>query len=154
MQLTSLQAVTQMDAYASRLDDPQCAGNGMSLQDCQEISQSREDRVQRRPWSKLQNDDSAALFRRESQNVSEVMVECNQHSAFDGTHHSAFDGTHLEQLLVGNAAQILVADRHHIVAGRLEQLPATTPDILVELELHAARSLGTGTMRSRAASAP
>src|SRR5260370_38343703 len=31
---------------------------------------------------------------------------------------------------------------------------ATAPDILVELELHAARSVGTGTMRSRAASAP
>jgi len=110
------------------------------------IHNAPEDRVKRSPGSKLQDDDSCALFRRESQNVSEVMIEGNQ--------HSAFDGTDLEQLLVGNAAQILLADRHHIVTGRFKQLPATAPDILVELELHAARSLGTGTMRSRAASAP
>ena len=118
----------------------------MTLQDCQEISQSPEDRVKRRPGSRLQDDDSCALFRRESQNVSEVTIEGNQ--------HSAFGGADLEQLLVGNAAQILLADRHHIVTVCFEQLSATAPDILVELELHAARSVGTGTMRSRAASAP
>jgi hypothetical protein len=40
------------------------------------------------------------------------------------------------------------------MTGRFEQLQPTAPDILVELEFHAAWSVGTGTMRSRAASAP
>jgi hypothetical protein len=40
------------------------------------------------------------------------------------------------------------------MAGRLQKLQATEPDVLVKFEPHATWSVGTGMMRSRAASAP
>lgn len=143
---SSLLFVAQVNAHASRLHDPQCARDGLTLQDCQEIAKSPDNRLKRSPRSKLQDDDPGALSRRKSQNVAEVVIERDQ--------HPAFGGADIEQFLIGAPAQILLAYRHYIVTGRFEHFQATTADVLVELELHAAWSVGTGTMRSRAASAP
>lgn len=99
-----------------------------------------------RTRAEIQDDKSGAVFRRKSQDLTEIAVEGNQ--------HSVFAGAHLEQRLVARAAEVLVADGHCIVAGSLEEFPAAPADLLVELDLHATRSIGTGTIRSRAASAP
>jgi hypothetical protein len=40
------------------------------------------------------------------------------------------------------------------MAGGFQKLPAMASYVLVKLDLHATRSVGTGMMRSRAASAP
>jgi hypothetical protein len=48
----------------------------------------------------------------------------------------------------------LIGDCDGIVAGSADQIGRTPAEILVELEFHAALSVGTGMIRSRAASAP
>jgi hypothetical protein len=48
----------------------------------------------------------------------------------------------------------LIPHRHYIVAGCFEKLQAAASNILIKLEFHTTRPTGTGTTRSRAASAP
>lgn len=57
----------------------------------------------------------------------------------------------LEQPAVFGAAELLIADGHHIVAGGAQNFATGLAEILVEFEFHSA---GTGRIRSRAISAP
>ena len=68
--------------------------------------------------------------------------------------NAALGCANIEQRLIAHAAKILVADGHHIVTGNLQQICAAAADVLVELDFHATWSIGTGTICSRAASAP
>jgi hypothetical protein len=58
------------------------------------------------------------------------MIERNQ--------RAALVGTHLEDGVVCSAAQLLLRNRRYIVASVDQQSLATPPNVLVELELHAA----------------
>ena len=62
--------------------------------------------------------------------------------------------TGVEERLVRDASHPLLAHRDHVVARGPQQVLAALPDVLIELEPHATRSVGTGMMRSLAASAP
>jgi hypothetical protein len=94
----------------------------------------------------LEHDDAGASFRREPRHLSEIMVERDE--------NASFARACLEQSFVLGAAEALVAHGHHVVARRFEQLPSAASNVFVELELHARPVIGTGMMRSRAASAP
>jgi len=60
----------------------------------------------------------------------------------------------LKQRFILCATQSLISDCRHVVAGRPQKLNTSLADVFIKLELHATFSVGTGMMRSRAASAP
>jgi hypothetical protein len=135
-----------MDSYPPRLDDPQFAPNWPPFEYMEEAPQAIQQGIGRCPRSELENDDPGRLVRGEPQHLAEVVVEGDQHPSL-----IAADG---EQRLVGRTAHAFVVDRRDVVPGGAQQLGTTAAEVLVELEFHAARSCGTGMMRSRAASAP
>jgi hypothetical protein len=68
---------------------------------------------------------------------------------------AAFALAHFEQRLIRSAMQPLAGDCSHIVlSGSAHHVGGAPAEILVELEFHAAFSVGTGMIRSRAVSAP
>lgn len=98
------------------------------------------------PCANLKNDSAGPLLRRKSQYLTEIMIERYERPFLPGADR--------EQDFILGPLQLLIANGHHIVAGCLEKLQSTLADIFVELELHAARVVGTGMIFSRAASAP
>ncbi len=74
--------------------------------------------------------------------------------SIESDQRSTLDGTGFEQFLIGCASEFLTAGGLNIVARGREELQSAPSDIFVELELHAAPPIGTGTTRSREASAP
>lgn len=138
--------LAKVDAHAAWFHDPQFAGDGLSFSQAQKIGEPVKDILQRRTRTDFENDDSCALFWRESQHLTEIAIKRDQ--------HSFLPGTYLPQPSVGSSLQILIANSHDIVAGPSQKLQTALAYILVKLELHATRSIGTNTTRSRAASAP
>lgn len=132
--------------HPPRLDDPERTVNRASFQDREKIPETIHNCLNRGARADLQNDDASAPLGREACYLAEIMIE--------GDECPAFACTDLEQFLIGGASETLIPDRHHIVAGSSQKLQTTPPDIFVELELHAYSATGTGTMCSRAISAP
>jgi len=94
----------------------------------------------------FQNDHACSFLWREAQHLAKISIESDQ--------RSTLDGTGFEQFLIGCASEFLTAGGLNIVARGREELQSAPSDIFVELELHAAPPIGTGTTRSREASAP
>jgi len=69
-----------MNPYPSRFDDPQRASDGMAFQDRQEIAQPPDDSLEGCPGSNLHDNNSGALFWRESRDLAEVTIEGNERS--------------------------------------------------------------------------
>src|SRR5262245_40577631 len=128
-----------MDAHAPRFDDPQGAMDRLILKDRQEISQPANDRLKRRSRPDVQHYNSGTRAGRKSCDLAKITIKSDESSLFS---HANF-----EQFLIAYAVQILLPYGQHVVAGRLEKLKTSTPDILVKLELHATRSVGTGMIR-------
>lgn len=118
----------------------------MALENGQEVTQPIEDALKRCPGSDSQDDDPGASIWGKPQHMAEIVIE--------GDQDSTFGRAYIEQFLVGDPLEVLIPHGHRVVSARLEKLQASRSDILVEPEFHAARSVGTGTIRSRAASAP
>lgn len=59
-----------------------------------------------------------------------------------------------ENVFVACSCQALFANGNRVVTGPAKKLDPVAANILVELELHPLVPIGTGMMRSRAASAP
>ena len=78
--------------------------------------------------------------------MPEVVVERYERQCFRRAHR--------EELLVRGADQPFVPDRSDIMSCNAEQLGAALPDVLVEFDSQATWAVGTGMIRSRAASAP
>jgi len=81
----------------SRLNDPQRTGDGVVLQDRQEISQSLGDLSKSCSRPKLKDANFGTLFWRKSGHLPEIAVERNE--------HSSLGGANLEQLLVGDTTE-------------------------------------------------
>src|SRR3974390_1150833 len=135
-----------MNANASRFDYAQCTCDGLPLQDREEVLQSLDDPSKDRSRAGVQHDYSGSPPGRKSGDPAEIPIERNQ--------RSALSRTNLEQFLVVDAVKVLIPHSHHVMAGRFEELQATTPNVFIKLDLHATESTGTGIVRSRAASAP
>src|SRR3954468_18192588 len=135
-----------MDTHASWFNDPQRTRDRLVLKDGQEILQSVGDSANGCSRPDVQHDYSSTPLRGKTGNLAEVAIE--------GDERSPLSRTYLERFLVGDTVKTLFPHGHRIMAACLQQLQATASDVLVELELHATRSVGTGMMRSRAASAP
>jgi hypothetical protein len=135
-----------VDTHASWFNDPQRTRDRLVLKDGQEILQSVDDSSKGCSRPDVQHDYSSTPLRRKTGNLAEIAIECDE--------RSPLSRAYLEQFLVGDTVKTLVLHGHHIMAACLQELQATVSDVLVKLELHATRSVGTGMMRSRAASAP
>ena len=93
--------------------------------------------------SGIDHDYSSACTGRESQHLTKIAVERDECTVLSNR-----DFVHF---LIGCSLERLIANRHHIVSLRAEQLGDAAAQILVQLEPHAAV---TGTKRTRVASAP
>jgi len=118
-----------MDAHPAGLHDPKCSSDGARLNELQKIPQTVENTLQGRARSDFQHDDSSAFLRRKPEHLAKISVESDE--------CSPFCPAYLEQILVGNALEVLISNSHHIVARRPDEFLATTSYIFVELELHA-----------------
>src|SRR5262252_487545 len=118
----------------------------MGREDREEISQPLDNSLKSCSGSNFQDHYSGALCGRKSRDLAKITIEGNE--------CTIFGAANLKKLLVGDATKPLIPHGHHIMAGRFQQFQAAAPDILVKLDFHATRSIGTGTTRSRAASAP
>lgn len=118
----------------------------MGVQVCQHCSDSGEQRFQRRPAAKLEDNDPGAVVRWKSQNLSKIVIQ--------GDKRPPLGRGGQEDLLVRDARQTLIANGDNVVAGTAEKLKTALANVLVEFELHATVSAGIGIIRSRVASAP
>jgi hypothetical protein len=98
------------------------------------------------PRTDFEHQYAGAGRRRITKHLAKIAIQCDE--------RSAFAPAYFEQRLVRRPSQPLIGDRDGIVAGSEDQIGRAPAEILVELELHAAFSLGTGMTHSRAASAP
>ena len=98
------------------------------------------------PRSDFEYYDASARGWRVAKHLTEITIQGNE--------RSAFAPADFKQYLVRRSAQPLTGNRNSIVTGGADQIGRTPAEILVELEFHATFSVGTGTTRSRAASAP
>jgi hypothetical protein len=96
--------------------------------------------------SDLEHHYSGACRWWEAKHVAEIPIQRDQ--------RPPFGGADFEQPVVCRPLEPLIADSNHIVSGAADHIGRAAAEILVELEFHPAFSVGTGTTRSRAASAP
>src|SRR6516165_4571472 len=93
-----------------------------------------------RPRAGIDHDDSCAFTRRESEHLTKIAIERDE--------CPTLSNRDFEDFLVGCPLELLVANRHHIMSRRAEQVGDSAALILVELEPHATV---TGTKQTRAA---
>jgi hypothetical protein len=94
----------------------------------QKILQTVQQLLRRHPRPWLQDDQSSAAFGRESEHLTEIMIQSDENAGL-----LSADG---EQFFVCGAQEILVTDRHHVVTRGFEKICAPATDILVELYFH------------------
>jgi len=135
-----------MNTCAARFDDPELRTQFANLQKHDKVVNSRQDSVSISARRCFENDDALRALWREAQHMTEIVVQCDERAAFRG----ASD----EQVVVRRADQLLCSYRLDVVSGPAQQFSPALADVLVELESHAAWTVGTGTIRSRATSAP
>jgi len=135
-----------MNADTPRFDDPQLTVRGPRFRKREKVLQSGNKGSGCRTRIQVQDHDPGTRLRRKPQDLTEVAIE--------GDKGPSLGAAYVEEALVSGASEVLAMHRRHVVAVGLEHLRATTADILVQFELHATRPTGTGTTRSRAASAP
>lgn len=93
-----------------------------------------------------QHHNAGAAVRREAGHVAEVNVQ--------GDEAATFPAADLEYPSVWTPAEVLAADRGHIVSCGLEEVLCAGAEVLVEFELHWPEGAPTGTYRSLDISAP
>ena len=93
-----------------------------------------------------QDHDAGRWFRREAQNIAKVEIERDE--------APLFPSADVINRLIGCAVKFLIVNRRNIMTGLAQNPGNGKPEILVELELHADFSIGSGTYRSRDISAP
>ncbi len=128
------------------LDDPELVLDRSLSSQGQEFSKARQQRIGRRSGWKLENRNAVRPFRGKAQNVAEIVVQRDEDPGFLTANPV--------DLGIRSAAEILLANQHDVVARSLKKALGTPPEVLVELDLHPALAVGTGMMRSRAASEP
>jgi hypothetical protein len=144
--MPSFLAVAKMYPHAAQLYDPQSAGHRMGRHDSQEVFHAIQYRLSRCASADFEDDYTGALFRGKPRHLPEIMIQRDKSSPL------ASSGC--KQPLVPGTPKALIPNGHHVVTDSLEKLQSPASDVLVELELHAYPAIGTGTMRSRDASAP
>jgi hypothetical protein len=82
-----------------------------------------EQRLQSDPRSRLQDDKPGALVRRKSQDLTKIMAQ--------GDKHTSYLGTDPVYGFVSLTLETLVAQAHHIVAGRSQKLDPASTQILI-----------------------
>jgi hypothetical protein len=143
--LSSL-AAAHVHSYSARLNDPQSARDRSRFRHFEKVLEALHHGLNCRPLAQVQDDYVRASFRWKSQDLAEIPVESDE--------YSPFSETDVELGLVGYAVKILVPNGHHIMAMGPQQLQPPATYVFVELQSHATRPIPTGTIRSRATSAP
>src|SRR6266403_2966233 len=135
-----------MDSKTSGFDDPQCAIRRPRAENNEEFSYAIEEGCMGRPRPDLEYHDAGAGSGRVAKHLAEIAVQRNE--------GSLFSRAHFEQSLVRRASQAFTGHCNGIVASSADQIGCAPAEVLVNLEPHAALSVGTGMTRSRATSAP
>jgi hypothetical protein len=99
----SIEVFGDVNANPARFYDPQCALDGVRPQGCQEISQSPYNAGIRGSRPNFEDYYSGALLRRETQYLTEITIQSDKGSSLRCTNP--------EQILVGDATQILIKNR-------------------------------------------
>ncbi len=135
-----------VDPHTAGLHNPELLVQGTACQDGEELFQAPEERGHAGPRRQLQHHSAMRALRRESEDVAEVVVECDQSTTF------RLAGS--KDDFVRLSPKAFIAYGGDIVASRAQEITPAPPDVLIHLESHAVRSVGTGTIRSRDISAP
>lgn len=126
--------------------DPQVVAQGLRPHECQEFHEALSNRIGSRVRRKFQDHNPVRACRRDTEHVAEVVIEADEGPILP---HGG-----LEYRLVRAAAKPLQVHGRGIVPRPSQEIRLTFPEVLVELELHAPVSVGTGMIRSRDTSAP
>src|SRR3972149_7273547 len=85
-------------------------------------------------------------FRRKTKNMTKIVIQSNQCTSF---FHNR-----IENNIIRLSSESFFTNSFYIMPGSSEQFQPSFTDVLIQLEFHADVSVGTGMIRSRAASAP
>ncbi len=135
-----------MDTSAAGFDDPEFGAKFANPEQREKIANPRKQRFEVGARSCFKNHNPLRAPRGKPQHVTEVVVQRDERPAFGNARR--------KEVLVRGANKLLASYGLDVVSSLAQQLSPALADILVELESHAASTVGTGTMRSRATSAP
>ena len=135
-----------MHSDSSGFDDPKVAGQALPLERIQQVGdelvEQRQAGIPRHPDYR----EPRCMMRREPHDIGEIKIQRDKATRL---RHAG-----LIQALIGAPGQILIPNRCRVVIPLAEKIEGSSPEVLVQLESHAALEPDRSTNRSRLISAP
>jgi hypothetical protein len=89
-----------------------------------------------KPNHQLQNDDARRPFRRKAKDMAEIAIERDE--------CPPFPNAHIKNVDVRCTTKPLLANRQNVMTARAKKAHTRAADILIDLNLYTAGSIGTG----------